>query len=135
MKNITLFVLLMTTACAGLTEPTSFTPAGATELATVPAEYASIWKEVDSCTGITRPMTSTFYSVPSAPDHVGFINQDGDLVFGQYEWETDRIFIVSPKLQDAATIRHEMIHAHLPANSGHPAEYFNPTSKCGALGV
>lgn len=137
MKYIALVLALALSACTGLTDPKEYMIPGAQEMKTLPADYPAIWAQVDSCTGLTRPMTTTFYTVPDLPDTLGFRDLEGVRVTGLYITEQDRIFISLKLVDKARIIRHEMVHAHLPAKYAgqHPDAYFGPSSKCGALGL
>lgn len=137
MKYIALVLALAFSACTDMTGPKDYMIPGAVELTTLPADYAAIWAQVDSCTGITRPMTTTFYTVPDLPDTLGFRDLDGVRVTGLYDINTDRIFVSLKLVDKARVVRHEMVHAHLPAKYAgqHPDAYFGPSSKCGVLGL
>lgn len=120
-----LFAAVLLLACNNPFAPRNYEPAGMEEFQPPPG-YAELWRQIDSCSGLPRPMTVRFFTAPDL----------GTNVAGRYELLRDRVYLLPWYATVAhfgapAVIRHEMLHAHLHSVE-HPAAYFG-TGRCGAL--
>jgi hypothetical protein len=121
-----LMILMLVGGCSLLEPQPEKLSQGAVPMV-APASFAAYWAQIDACSGIVRPMTTSFYKV-SAPS----LDPYG-IVAGLYQPVADRITLSLTALADSNIIRHEMLHAHLRLTEGnvHPSEFF--VEKCGGL--
>lgn len=89
------------------------------------------WTELEACSKLSRRL-----------DRVGFfyVRQEtlpstlhGIRTVGLYFPSSNRIFVVEAEKSNRQVVRHEMMHALLRDQSGHPAEYFGADGRCGYL--
>ena len=89
------------------------------------------WAELEACSRVSRRLRSvTFYYVPRDT----FLSVlHGIRTVGLYYPDSDRIFVVESEKSNRQVIRHEMMHALLRDESGHPPMYFGADGLCGYL--
>ena len=93
--------------------------------------FRPLWNGLEACSKLSRNLHAVnFYSVPveTLPSSL-----HGIRTVGMYFPASDRIFIVEAEKWNTSVIRHEMMHALLRDESGHPAKYFGPDGVCGYL--
>lgn len=88
------------------------------------AVYAQWWNETKACSELDAPLDRISWFV--VPHHDTFQYQGRS--FDAHWWATYHwIVLAEAHVQDAATVRHEMLH-DLLGRGDHPAEYFQ--GKC-----
>jgi hypothetical protein len=98
----------------------------------LPARYREWWRQVEACSGKSRPITAVagWYAVLDTVVFVG-----GRAYAAVYFGESDELFFARRFLHQPFIVRHEMLHALLrtPARDSvrHPDEFFRV--RCGAL--
>lgn len=119
-------------ACSDFLAPKPERPFTSAYEMAAPDSFAIYWRQIDSCSGLPRPMTTRFFRI----DSISF--GPAGLIVGHYATVADRITLGLYALAHPGTIRHEMLHAHLrevtwnakTAAETHPAEY---GTKCAGL--
>jgi hypothetical protein len=93
------------------------------------ALFQPLWDDLKACSSLSGNLRSVdFFYVP----HVTLpTSLHGIRTVGMYFPKTNRIFIVETEKWNTAVIRHEMMHALLKDESGHPAKYFGSDGLCG----
>jgi hypothetical protein len=93
-------------------------PPGAEALQAL-APYGSWWSDVENCSGKRADMARIAWFIVPNEDHFVYRGKS----FDGYWWSTHWVVLASPFVDDAAIVRHEMLHDLL--NRGdHPAEFF-----------
>lgn len=129
MRRLILVLVVSLCACDEVTQPLDH----ATEMRTLPSEYAGWWREVELCSGLAFDMKQmTFF------EYAGDIPGEGlgDKA-GLAEVETRRIFFAHGQWRSKNVVQHEALHiltlAHGVGRSDvvqevwgrdHPSEYF-----------
>ena len=93
--------------------------------------FRPLWDQLESCSKLDGTLTRVgFFYVPeeSLPTVL-----HGIRTLGVYLPASNRIFIVESEKSNPAGIRHEMMHALLKDESGHPPLYFGTDGLCGYL--
>jgi|SRR5687767_3269442 len=91
--------------------------------------FRPLWDELETCSKLNGNLRSvSFYYVSRETLPTAL---PGVRTVGMYFPRSNRIFIVSAELHNPKVIRHEMMHALLRDNSGHPPQYFSSTGLCG----
>lgn len=130
--------LILATVVAGCTTTEPFPMPDRSVEVVIPQHYMHYWQQVDSCSGITRPIGDLRLFVVSLTPFAFPV--DSVPTLGLYIWGEDRIVIASGVFAETDTagargvIQHEMLHAHLPdpgRGEMHPPEFFH--DKCGEL--
>jgi len=91
--------------------------------------FVPLWEELKACSKLDGNLRSVgFYHVPQAtlPSTL-----HGIRTVGMYLPGSNRIFIVDAEMSNGKVIRHEMMHALLRDESGHPPRYFGYDGLCG----
>jgi len=94
-------------------------------------EFRGWWMGLQACSGLSGRLTDIdFFYVPreSLPSAL-----HGIRTVGAYYPSSNRIFVVQSAKLDREVIRHEMMHALLRNESGHPPKYFGADGVCGYL--
>lgn len=108
-------------------EPPLVAPVGAEPFNPDRAQYIIWWREVEACSGLRGDFDDVnFFVVPGVTAMV-WGNQ---VVNGVWLEEDNKIILAEGHVDDADTVRHEMLHA-LIILPGHPREYF--LARCGPL--
>ena len=81
--------------------------------------YATWWQATEDCAGVSGQMSRVRWFV--VPESDSFVYR-GDRYDG-YWWQVHWITLASARVDDAAIVRHEMLH-DLLGRGDHPAEYF-----------
>lgn len=103
-------LIVLLTACATLNQP----PAQPTPL-TAPGIYASWYHQLEQCSGIKGDFKAVDFYVAQVNFHNGHH-------FNGY-WEPGSIVLVAAKLNDRATVMHEMMH-DITRSPVHKRRYF-----------
>ena len=93
--------------------------------------FRPLWDQLEACSKLRGTLKSVgFFYVPQAslPSVL-----HGIRTLGVYLPRSNRIFIVESEKSNPAVIRHEMMHALLKDESGHPPMYFGADGLCGYL--
>jgi hypothetical protein len=93
--------------------------------------FRPLWIGLEACSKLSGDLHSVhFYSVAAVtlPSSL-----HGIRTVGMYFPSTNRIFILQSEMWNTKVIRHEMMHALLKDESGHPAKYFGSDGLCGYL--
>ena len=93
--------------------------------------FRPLWDQLKACSKLHGNLQSVgFFYVPrvSLPSSL-----HGIRTLGIYFPESNRIFIIESEKLNPAVIRHEMMHALLGDESGHPPLYFGADGLCGQL--
>ena len=93
--------------------------------------FRPLWNGLEACSKLSGDLHAVdFYSVAAEtlPSSL-----HGIRTVGMYFPSTNRIFIVQSEMWTTSVIRHEMMHALLRDESGHPAKYFGSDGLCGYL--
>ena len=93
--------------------------------------FRPLWNELKSCSKLSGSLSNIdFYYVPlkSFPSEL-----HGIRTVGLYFPRSNRIFIVESERWNPTVIRHEMMHALLRDESGHPPQYFGSDGLCGYI--
>ena len=93
--------------------------------------FRPLWDQLEACSKLRGNLRRVgFFYVPreSLPSVL-----HGIRTLGVYFPENNRIFIVESEKSNPAVIRHEMMHALLKYESGHPPLYFGADGLCGYL--
>jgi hypothetical protein len=90
-----------------------------------------LWDQLKACSKLSGNFRNVgFFYVPR-PSLPSVIH--GIRTLGLYFPESNRIFIIESEKSNPEVIRHEMMHALLRDESGHPPKYFGPDGLCGEL--
>jgi len=89
------------------------------------------WNELEGCSKLSRNLDGVGFFYVSAETLPSALH--GIRTLGQYFPQTNRIFVVASAKSDRQVIRHEMMHALLRDESGHPPMYFGSDGLCGYL--
>jgi hypothetical protein len=134
---LTLGLTIVTAACArpvvlpSLVQPT-IEDRGAAVPIELPGRYREWWRQVEGCSGKSRPIGSVagWYAVLDTVVIVG-----GRPYAAVYFGESDELFFARRFLYQPFIVRHEMLHALLRTPAGdsirHPEEFFR--TRCGAF--
>lgn len=135
MKRLGLLGLAMMSACqgiVGLDAPLEYSHGERFDNSILrEAVLRPLWNELEKCSGLNRNLSDLqFYSVSRAT-----LGPPGGSIriFGLYFPRTNRIFVVESRMWDRAVIRHEMMHALLREEEGHPPRYFGADGLCGSV--
>jgi hypothetical protein len=112
MRRAALAIIALLVAC---TEPRVEAPFAGSAPILEPAEYEQWWRDIEACSGRTRPAHVTYYVVEAST-----FDADGVASWGAWQAAARRMTIVRAHLLDAGTVRHEMLHAVLPPFYGSP---------------
>ena len=94
-------------------------------------EFFRWWGELKTCSKLSGDLDQiVFFHVPVKTLASSL---HGIRTLGQYFPETQRIFVIDDERTNPAVIRHEMMHALLKDESGHPPKYFGYDGLCGYL--
>lgn len=107
------------TGCGSVVDPPL--PSGAVAF-TPPAVYARWWALTESCAGLTRNMGELSWYV--VPDASSFPNGAAGEADGAYLMVGSKIVLAGQRQNDPTVVRHEMLHALLRNQPGHPRPYF-----------
>lgn len=89
-----------------------------------PAQYREWWAQVEVCSGRYSPFSRVrWYRVPGA-----FTFKVGGEDYLGFWWPSHDIVLAGARVNDAFTVRHEMLH-DLLRSGGHPALYFEDRCK------
>ncbi|MFL5553929.1 MAG: hypothetical protein ACJ770_14110 [Gemmatimonadaceae bacterium] len=94
-------------------------------------EFPQWWADLQTCSGITRDIHAVHFFHVASATLPGVLH--GIRTLGVYFPNTDRIFVIDAEKTNPAVIRHEMMHALLKDESGHPPKYFGTEGVCGYL--
>jgi hypothetical protein len=89
------------------------------------------WRELEACSKLSRSIDKVgFFYVPheTLPSAL-----HGIRTVGLYFPQSNRIFVVEAEKSNRQVVRHEMMHALLRDESGHPPRYFGADGLCGYL--
>ena len=101
-------------------------PDGAQELTPL-ATYAQWWQDTEDCAGLRGDLSRVTWFV--VPNRTSFRYQDAS--YDGYWWNgVHWILLAGDKVNDAAIVRHEMLH-ELLGRGDHPALYFQ--QRCAAV--
>ena len=89
------------------------------------------WNELEGCSKLSRNLDGVGFFYVSAETLPSALH--GIRTLGQYFPQSNRIFVVASAKSDRQVIRHEMMHALLRDESGHPPMYFGSDGLCGYL--
>ena len=89
------------------------------------------WAELEACSKRSRPLRWVNFYYVRRDTFLSVLH--GIRTVGLYFPDSDRIFIVESEKSNRQVIRHEMMHALLKDESGHPPEYFGADGRCGYL--
>lgn len=117
-------LVLALAACQTTTDPGSL-PLGAEWLDPIPAEYASLWRETEQCSGLSGDFAAVRWIV--YPNNIWIPNTTA---VGRTTLQTSVIELVNGAVHSSEVVTHEMLHLLL-GTPGHPGEYF--LEKCGQL--
>ena len=93
--------------------------------------FRTLWNGLEACSKLSGDLHAVdFYSVAAETLPCSL---HGIRTVGMYFPSSNRIFIVQSEMWTTSVIRHEMMHALLKDESGHPAKYFGPDGVCGYL--
>jgi hypothetical protein len=93
-------------ACGSLVDPPL--PSNTVPM-TAPAAYSAWWSMVESCSGITRPMSAVrWYQVLGADS---FRDYQGRDLAGYWSPASNEIVLASGEVLDGGVVRHEMLHS------------------------
>lgn len=110
MRRAALVAIALLVAC---TEPQPELPIdGAVQIA-APVEFAQWWRDIEACSGRTRPDGVTYYVVEGSR----FRTPEGTEALSAYQYTARRMIFARRWLLDAGSVRHEMLHAVLPPAS------------------
>ena len=93
------------------------------------AMFRPMWEELKACSKLDGSLRRVgFFHVPreTLPSAL-----HGVRTLGVYFPESNRIFIIDSEMWNRDVLRHEMMHALLRNESGHPPEYFGYDGLCG----
>lgn len=93
--------------------------------------FRPLWDQLEACSKLRGNLRGVgFFYVPreSLPSVL-----HGIRTLGIYVPASNRIFIIESEKSNPAVIRHEMMHALLKDESGHPPLYFAADGLCGYL--
>ncbi len=90
-----------------------------------PEKYTTFWKTLEGCARIKGNYKAIAWFKADS------VTVDGTDYNAYWFGKWNRVVIRSDRLDNDATIKHEMMHA-LIQNGGHPATYFS--GRCGNLG-
>ena len=95
------------------------------------SQFRPLWDQLESCSKLRGSLGRVgFFHVPQESLPVVL---HGIRTLGIYVRASNRIFIVESEKSNPAVIRHEMMHALLKDESGHPPQYFGTDGLCGYL--
>ena len=116
---IALVALWASAGCRTVTDPPL--PSGAQRF-TAPTVFARWWALTEGCSGLTRDFGSVqWYTVPGV---TSFPLTDGKEANGYYSEASGEIVLANGPDADPVVVRHEMLHALLRNQRGHPRGYF-----------
>lgn len=90
---------------------------------TPPPTYATWWKEMETCSGHTRDMSKTKFSVYDTTTDAVYIDSRQEDVLGWWTMFENSIVFIGKSAEVPHSVKHEMLHAILNMH-GHPPEYF-----------
>ncbi len=95
------------------------------------ALFQPLWNDLKTCSKLSGNLQSVHFFYVPEPTLPSALH--GIRTVGMYFPSSNRIFIVEAEKWNPAVIRHEMMHALLKDESGHPPKYFSSDGLCGYL--
>jgi hypothetical protein len=111
-------LLIVAPACTKIVDPVLDPRA---EAFSIPPVYARWWSMVESCSGLTGSMEAvSWYQVPNSET----VADGEDEVSAYWSPASNRIVLAGKLTLVGSIVRHEILHALVRQNKGHPREYF-----------